>query len=311
MSTSTLSPSPPSGVAAAPGSTPPSLSRGVHDGFLGHANFRWLKLALLLCAASTIAYWRHAPVAGANGGTWLGYTLGGIGTALILALSALGIRRRRYSSRLGTVRGWTSAHVWLGLALVLVGTLHSAFEFGWNIHTLAWLLMLLVVLSGLYGVVAYSRYPALITANRAGKSRDQWLIDLDEADERVLSLASAVDRETHLLVLRAIEATTISNRMRDHLRGRAVQVRAAHGGAGTLLERITAQLATGHRTGDDARRVAELIDLLARRHSLLTRLGRDLAFHARMRVWLMLHVPMTLALLAALTGHIVSVFLYW
>jgi hypothetical protein len=30
-----------------------------------------------------------------------------------------------------------------------------------------------------------------------------------------------------------------------------------------------------------------------------------------MQIWLYFHVPLTIALLAALTAHIVSVFLYW
>jgi hypothetical protein len=30
-----------------------------------------------------------------------------------------------------------------------------------------------------------------------------------------------------------------------------------------------------------------------------------------MRLWLLLHVPLSMALLFALAGHIVSVFIYW
>ena len=95
----------------------------MHQSFLDHAGRRYLKVALALCAASIALYAWHDPRSPPNGGTWLVYTLGGIGAALILWMAALGIRKRSYSSALGTVRGWVSAHVYLGLALIVVATL--------------------------------------------------------------------------------------------------------------------------------------------------------------------------------------------
>jgi len=38
---------------------------------------------------------------------------------------------------------------------------------------------------------------------------------------------------------------------------------------------------------------------------------RDLQFRALMQVWLYFHVPLSFALLAALTAHIISVFYFW
>lgn len=48
------------------------------------------------------------------------------------------------------VAGWLSAHVYLGTALIVVATLHTGFEFGWSVHTLAYALTLAVVLSGFW-----------------------------------------------------------------------------------------------------------------------------------------------------------------
>ena len=41
-----------------------------------------------------------------------------------------------------------------------MATLHAAFQVGWNVHTLAYVLMLLVIASGIYGVVNYARLPS-------------------------------------------------------------------------------------------------------------------------------------------------------
>ena len=42
-----------------------------------------------------------------------------------------------------------------------------------------------------------------------------------------------------------------------------------------------------------------------------TRVARDIQFQALMEIWLYFHVPLSFALLAALTGHILVVFFYW
>src|SRR6476646_5385668 len=129
----------------------------MHQSFLSYRRKFYLWVALGLCAAAIVAYAWHHPRSPPNGGTWLGYTLGTIGALLILWLTALGIRKRSYRSRLGTVQGWVSAHVYLGLALLVIVTLHTGFQFGWNIHTVAYGLMWLVIVSGLVGISAYLR----------------------------------------------------------------------------------------------------------------------------------------------------------
>ena len=93
------------------------------ENLLEFAGFRYLKLAGGLTAASVLAYVLEAPRTVPNGGTWLGYTLGTLGARLIVGLALFGIRKRAYRSSLGSVRGWLSAHVWLGLAVVVIGTL--------------------------------------------------------------------------------------------------------------------------------------------------------------------------------------------
>ena len=63
----------------------------------------------------------------------------------------LGVRKRRYRSGTGSLQGWTSAHVYIGTSLLVIVTLHTAFEFGWNVHTAAYALMVLVIDSGFIG----------------------------------------------------------------------------------------------------------------------------------------------------------------
>ncbi|HEX6591026.1 MAG TPA: hypothetical protein VF050_03425, partial [Moraxellaceae bacterium] len=156
---------------------------------LSYQHYRYLKLTLLLLLLSLVAYLWHQPAIKPNGGTWLGYTLGTVGALIILLLLAYGIRKRSYRSSLGTVQGWLSAHIYLGSALILVATLHTGFEFGWNVHTLAYALTLAVVASGFWGMYFYVRNPARMSAALRGETLEQHLLAISEIDNDCRSLA--------------------------------------------------------------------------------------------------------------------------
>ena len=47
---------------------------------------------------------------------------------------------------------------------------------------------------------------------------------------------------------------------------------------------------------------------LGEKSTLLARIRRDIRFKALMEAWLYLHVPLTFALIAALTAHVISIF---
>src|SRR5579864_7653094 len=108
----------------------------MHQSFVNYRNYRYATAATLAGVGSIAAYILDKPRVPANGGTWLGYTLGTIAALLIVFLSLFGIRKRAFSSNMGTAIGWLSAHVYLGLAAILVATLHTGLHFGLNVHTL-------------------------------------------------------------------------------------------------------------------------------------------------------------------------------
>lgn len=306
----------------------------VHESFLVHAGFRYLRVATLICLAAIATYWWHNPAGGANGGTWLGYTLGTIGALLIVWLTLLGMRKRRYASRMGTVRGWLSAHVYLGLTLVTIATLHTGFHFGWNVHTVSYVLMLAVIASGVYGIVVYARYPEMITANRDQGTRTAWLAELDEINESSLKLADSLDAQVHQVVVKSIDRIRIGGNLVEQLFGPRVPVSQAFDQVQKELGLTTRFMASQiqpaaptqapdmsstvmfmagqlARSSQDNENIQKLLDLIARRRDLSSRINRDIRLHAQMQIWLYIHVPLTFALLAALTAHILSVFIYW
>ncbi|MGH8563977.1 MAG: hypothetical protein ACREYC_17060 [Gammaproteobacteria bacterium] len=54
-----------------------------------------------------------------------------------------------------------------------------------------------------------------------------------------------------------------------------------------------------------------LLDLIASKKVPVARVQRDALYRLWMKWWLALHVPFLIALLAALTIHVITVFFYW
>jgi len=288
------------------------------SGLLTFSNRRYLWWALVLSFASLVVYLSQPPggMQPPNGGTWQGYLLGTVGAILIVWLSFLGIRKRRYRSRMGSVAGWASAHVYLGLALLLVATLHCAMQFGWNVHTLAYVLMCGVILSGVYGLIVYIRLPMAASQNSAGKDEGLWIAELGSVDKDIQAVAAKSDAETQTMVLSALSLTALGQSIwarlwgLDRSRVKLNESISANRDQQTVIERLATQIPSA-RTRREAEVLNQLLDLFGRRKVLLARLREDLRLRSHLKIWLYFHIPMTMALLAALVIHIVVVFLYW
>ncbi|MGZ5035661.1 MAG: hypothetical protein ACXWG1_18480 [Usitatibacter sp.] len=274
-----------------------------HYSILEYARFRWFKASVALCAVAALVYLWHDPGLKPYGGTWLGYTLGTIGAALILWLLWYGVRKRRYAAA-GTVQGWLSAHVYLGTALVVIVTLHTGFELGWNVHTLAYVLMLLVVASGFYGVFVYMRVPRVMTANLGEDSLDAIVLRIADIDREMREKALSLPDALFGLVDRSVVGTRLGGGVVRLVTARDPQCPtfAAVGAWSTHASRLT---------GQPARLGKEVYGLLLQKNQLLDRARRDLRYQAILDLWLYVHVPLAFMLLAALVAHVASVFIYW
>ncbi len=268
-----------------------------HISFLKYRGYRWLWIALLLSIVSGLGYWLIDQEPRPNGGTWYGYTLGTIGVLLIVWLSLLGIRKRKISEGTWSLKAWTSAHIYLGLSLIVVGTLHTGFQIGWNVHTLAYFLMLIVIITGIYGVVVYAKLPKTLSANRKEMTRADMLEELSVTDRQLDSAAQPLDRAECDLVIGALGQDVFSGGAFGRLTG-------AYPGCKTARA-----LSNISETGSDAQQSVHT--LLTKRAAQLGQIRRHLRNKALLEVWLFIHIPATIALLAALLAHVVSVFFYW
>jgi hypothetical protein len=286
-------------IAVAPPARP-----GRHESFLVFSRYRYLKFAALIAAAAAALYVVDRPYGTRYGGTWAGYTLGVAGALLILWLTGLGYRKRSYSEDQGRLVERLSAHVYFGLALLVVVTLHTGFHVGWNVHTLAYALMCLVIASGLFGVFCYRRYPRLMTENRGGMTMQSMLGTIATLDEQLRVAAMPLDETTAMVVERAVESSAIGQSLWRQLTRRYPGCTTA--AAIAHLDSIADSVPPALEEAWSQVRV-----LLDEKSSLLMRARRDISYKSMIDFWLLLHVPLSFMLLAALLAHIVSVFFLW
>ena len=310
----------------------------MHESYVSYRNFFYLKVAAALCALAVIVYGLHQPHEPPNGGTWLGYTLGVLGAGLTGWLAWFGVRKRRYSGTQGLLAGWLSAHIYLGAALLVIVTLHSGFQLGWNVHSLAYVLTVLVVTSGFYGLYVYVAYPRELATNRAGSTREAMIAEVAELDRECLTLADEVDKEAHKVVLQSIEETVLGGSVFDQLFGDPARRSAAAGinkSLDAVRQKVEARVARGvpqiqnienqdataisflaeHMIADGGgpqrlEKITRLFELITRKRAMVERIQRDIQLQSRLAFWLYLHVPLSIGLLAALFCHVFAVFFY-
>lgn len=310
---------------------------------LRYHNGRYRKLGGWIALLGLAGYVVFKPVAHApHGGTPVGYVLGIASLLIVLLLFWYGIHKRfpvsdrdrrvaerrrpegwddeagstrkeqrrnsgpQLNWRYGqTLQGWLSLHIHLGAALIVLATLHTGFEFGWNVHTLSYVLMLLVVASGFYGLYAYLNYPRLITDSLEEDTLESLLFQIDDLDEQARVRALDLPDDVNALVLDSRQRTVIGGGLWRQLSGKQPGCPTA------LAVRQVRRLGKDYLAGEQPKHMRELYRLLLRKERLVERAREAISLQSRLKLWLYLHVPLAFALLAALMVHVLSVLFYW
>jgi len=279
-----------------------------HPSVLEYRQYRYLKAALVLTLAGLASYIYMRPPGEAVpypfGATVTGYALGISAAVLMLILTLFGLRKRRYAAGRSTLAGWLSAHVYIGVSIPVLATLHCGFSFGWNIHTTAYVLMMCVVLSGVWGMFRYTLVPREITENMGEQTLEQTIDAITELERQIRRDVLELPDEINTLTEKTLAGTRIGGGVLAQLRSRNNMARARQ-----TLAILEQRGAAGK--AEAGRRTRDLYSLLSRRSVLVERATRDIQLRARLQFWLIFHVPLTLAMWIALIAHITSVLYYW
>jgi len=153
---------------------------------------------------------------------------------------------------------------------------------------------------------------------------DADVAELYELDAQARDLAARCNPAVGLAVKSSIERTVLGGSVLRQLTGyddsRLMVTQETTPDAGARLVANTDQQAaidfvSNRLPRTDKRAEAavlqSLVTVLCRRQMILRRVRRDIRLTGWLRLWLYVHVPLSIALLGALSAHILVTFVYW
>lgn len=274
------------------------------NSFLTYRSGRWLWISAVTAVGLVLHYISYQSRTVAYGGSIEGLLYGVAGTGLIAVLMYLGIRKRSYASSTGTLQGWVSAHVYLGLLTLLLIPMHAGFRFGWDVHTLAFVLLAVVILSGVLGLFLYRNIPGRLTRYEAGQQADK----IDPEIARLLADMRALMKDKSDVLVQIYKAELAASQSRAP-KGWSLLLK---GLGGDLLAARSADLAKKVSTipSSDQATFQILSQLLLKKTQLEVNLMHQMRLRNALQAWLYIHVPVSIAMVLAVGVHLVAVFLY-
>jgi hypothetical protein len=127
----------------------------------------WALASLAILAISAFLYVFYALITPREprGGSIMGLIFGSVGFGFMLFAALLGARKRVPTWRIGRAQAWMRGHLWLGFLALPMILFHGGFHFGGTLtHVLMWLLIITVV-SGLFGAALQHYIPRLMTVD--------------------------------------------------------------------------------------------------------------------------------------------------
>jgi hypothetical protein len=154
---------------------------------------------LALAAVAYIPYSLNSPQ-GPRGSSTVGLIYGSVGFAFMLFAGLLGLRKKFPIWRVGKAQTWMRAHLWLGFVSFPIILLHGGFHFGGTLTRVLMWLFIFVFLSGILGAALQRFLPKLQTAQlpmetiyeQIGRVRDQLA---EEATRLVEESCAALEGE--------------------------------------------------------------------------------------------------------------------
>ncbi len=271
------------------------------------AGARWRIVGLFALVAAVAAYVLAARGDFPHGGSAAGIVFGALGLAAIFALLFFGVRKRDYRSRWGRLESWLHIHIYLGLLSFVLILLHSGFRFHDKVAIAAFIVLGLVVATGIWGALLYQRVPRLLSevqTNLPAEEISDQLNQLARSMARLAGERSAAFREVNRVLLAEALPGYFAG-----WRGLFRKV-SLFKGSGTEKDGMRQVLfaRVGAEEQEDLRR---LLVLSRQRRELHRRFVVQQRYKNLLQVWLYLHVPLSIALLAVVAAHLIAVFYFW
>lgn len=126
----------------------------------------WLIASIAILVGSTWIYIPYAEQAprGPSGASAIGLTFGSIGYAFMVFAGLLAARKKAPVWRIGKAQAWMRGHLWLGMLSLPLILFHGGFRLGGPLTATIMGLLIIVVASGIFGAILQHYVPNVMTA---------------------------------------------------------------------------------------------------------------------------------------------------
>ena len=292
-------------------------------------------LAGLVVATGVYVVYSRTSLHGATGGSAMGLTYGSIGSAFMLFAGALGARKKVPIWRLGRAQSWMRGHLWLGTLSFPLILFHAGFHFGVGLTRVIMWMFVVVFVSGMVGALLQHYMPRFTTEHipmetiyeQIGRVRLQLVEEaekvieetcatltggLSRASEEQRAAAAAAGTMGGLTVASGLavdeEASTqlqqfFRNQMQPFLQAGGSRNLALgdHARSKALFQQLRAELPANLHDG-----VSDLENICEEKREL----DQQARYHRILHGWLLVHIPVSYALLLLGAVHAVVALRY-
>jgi len=299
----------------------------------------WMLWTLAVLAASLVMYILFAVRApgGPRGGSALGLTFGIAGYALMLYAGLLGARKKVPVWRLGRAQTWMRGHIWLGLLSLPLILFHGGFAFRGPLTAVLMWLFFIVIASGVAGALVQHYVPRMMTSRVPMETIYEEIPNVraqlrEEADQLVATVCGPIGQvpagqpiEDQALAEQlfpgepsaAAVSLLVEIEQEDRARFREIYL--------TKVRPFLSDPDAKQMELADPRRAADVFESLRRLlvtsvHPVLNdlenicdeehQLSSQIRIYRWLHAWLLVHVPLSIALLALGAVHAVMALRY-
>jgi hypothetical protein len=249
------------------------------------------------------------------GGTPLGLAFGTAGFAFMIFAALLGARKKVPVWRLGRAQTWMRGHLWLGLLSLPLILFHAGFRSGGPLTTVLLWLLVIVVASGIFGAALQHFMPATMTREvpletiyeEIDHVRAQLRAEAAEQIARAKAIAVPENPDEEGAAAKTAEPTAPLAAFYE----REIQPFLEHPSARSVLaDRAQADRAfAGVRllVPAELRNAVDDLENICEEDRQLTRQAR---LHRWLHAWLLVHVPLSIALILLGAVHAVVALRY-
>jgi hypothetical protein len=276
--------------------------------FLSYRHYLWAKISLVIAVALVGSYIVYSQQTTPNGRTIAGFLYGVLGLLALLLLMYYGVRKRTYRKKQWSLQGWLSFHCYVGVLTLLIVPMHAGFSLHYNIHTLAFVLLAIVVVSGMVGAGLYYLIPRQFSqfgAELAYVGTSTIDTEINQLLQHMHALSqdksNAFARKGLEEMQRGLPTRPVGWRLLFHRTPLATSL-------ATHIQEFDADLQNIPAAEREA--FKRLGVLATQKWELERRLVSQMRLQNLLEAWLYVHLPISIALMVAVLLHIIVVFYY-